>query len=86
MHDRQYLASVARDAATTDIALSRLHDIGATPISAIRALVEGRGLSLRDAKSALHSSPTWSSEASAAEALWDEVVDVFESDRDDLGA
>jgi ribosomal protein L7/L12 len=58
----------ARDAMTVEDALVALHHLGASPMAAIKALVTGRGVSLGDAKHALHSSPAWAKEAREAEA------------------
>lgn len=59
----------ARDAPTVEDALVALHQLGASPIAAIGALVTGRGVSLHDAKQALHASVAWTKEARDAEAL-----------------
>jgi hypothetical protein len=76
---------IARDADTTEAALVALHDAGASPVQALEALVHGRGLTLRDAKLALASSPAWEVEVRAAEPLWDELIDEPDTDRDDPG-
>ena len=60
---------VARDAPTVADALVALHQLGVSPITAIGALVTGRGVSLAEGKRALHSSPAWATEARQAEAL-----------------
>ena len=82
MHDR--LVQLARDAATTECALVLLHEAGASPIDAIRALVHGRGFPLKEAKQALHTSPAWHVEARSAEAVWEEI-DKMRKDVDDGG-
>ena len=63
---------VARDATSVEDALNALHEHGASPATAIKALIMGRGVSLRDAKLALHRSPAW------ARVLWKELADAWE--------
>jgi len=67
----------ARQAASVDEALEALHLAGALPLDAIKALVFGLGMSLPDAKSALHASPIWAREAREAEAFHEELEDVW---------
>ena len=77
MNDSTALARIAQEAPSTTAALERLHEAGASPIVAAKALVDGRRLTLHDAKYALHHSPAWTREARAAEALWDELERAF---------
>lgn len=58
-------------------ALRNLYRCNATPVVAIKALVEGRGLSLRDAKQALIDSPPWKVEATAAIELHEQIEKVL---------
>jgi len=64
-------------ATTADEALGLLKQSGASPIDAIRALRERFGISLTDAKMALHSHPAWATEARAAEELHDELEAIL---------
>ena len=67
------LRELAESAGDVAAALTRLHEAGASPVEAILALSEGRGLSLSDGKTALMRSPAWAREAAAAERLHDEL-------------
>ncbi len=79
------LAKIARKCATVDHALVALHDAGASPVLAIKALREGRGLSLTDGKKALHASPAWAVEARAAEGFHKQLCEAFDGlDEEDL--
>src|SRR5690606_5612335 len=65
---------IARRCVSTEEALAALHDAGASPVRAIKALHEGRGMSLRDSKAALMESPSWHAEAAAANRMWEELT------------
>lgn len=65
------LVAIARKSATVEDALVRLHEAGATPIRAIKALSEGKGIDRGQAKTALLASPAWAVEARAAEEFHD---------------
>jgi ribosomal protein L7/L12 len=67
------LVAIARKSATVEDALVQLHEAGASPIQAIKALREGKGLALGEAKLALHASPAWHKEAREAEEFHDEL-------------
>lgn len=67
---------VARDASSVEEALERLHAAGLSPIDAVKALRTGRGITLREAKAALHASSAWFEEARAAERLHDEIIEA----------
>jgi len=71
------LARTARDALSVEEALAALHAKGASPVQTIRALREGRGISIREGKLALHRSPAWYVEAKPAEQLHDMLCDAF---------
>jgi ribosomal protein L7/L12 len=66
--------TIARNSATVENALVRLHEAGASPIEAIKALREGMGLDLGQAKLALQASPAWHVEARSAEKLHDQAL------------
>ena len=66
--------AIVRRSANTEVGLAELHAAGASPVEAIKALCDGRGLSLRDAKAALMESPSWHKEAAAANAMWEELT------------
>lgn len=74
------LVTIASHAATTEQALVELHAAGASPVRAIRALCTGRGLDMREAKAALHTSPAWIREARAAEHLHDQIIQFLEDE------
>jgi ribosomal protein L7/L12 len=73
------LEQIARDSAKVDLALATLHEAGASPVEAIKALRIGRGLSLADGKKALNASPSWFAEARAADALHEEICRALDS-------
>ena len=74
------LKEIARDCAPVEEVLVALYDAGASPIQAIKALHDGRGLSLIEGKSALHGSPAWSAEAEAAAALHDAIIKALKEE------
>ena len=88
MHQPGALAQLARDAGSIESALRELRSRCESPIDANLALRDGRGVSLGDAKRALHASPAWASQARAAERLHDELLDALDKIRsgDDRGA
>ena len=63
------LEEIAKKSESVEEALVELRDAGATPIHAIKALRNGRGLSLGEAKRKLMESPSWREEAAAANRL-----------------
>jgi ribosomal protein L7/L12 len=71
------LERIARTHASVEAALVALHDAGASPIGAIKALRAGKDLSLGEAKQALHASPAWYSEARTAEALHEQFLEAL---------
>ena len=71
------LADIAQRAAGASEALVCLHEAGASPVQAIRALRDGRGLSLAEAKAALMRSPAWAAESEAATRLHDELLEAL---------
>ena len=75
------LADIAQNASDSSEALVLLHDAGASPVLAIRALMEGRGIPLAESKAALMASPAWAAEAKAAESLHDQIAQAIEFDR-----
>ena len=83
MHVWGTFEQMARAATTTEEALGTLHAAGASPVEAIRALTIARGLSLADAKRALHSSPAWHAEARATESFHDDIIDAIDKRRDE---
>jgi len=76
------LEKIARNSRSAEDALVALHDAGASPIQAIKALRIGMGLSLIESKIALHSSPAWAAEAGAAEQFHNELLRAV--DEEDL--
>ena len=75
---------IAKISASVDEALKRLHTMGVSPVEAIKALRDGRGLPFAEGKKALHSSPSWSEEARCAEKLHDELLGAFDAEGDGL--
>jgi ribosomal protein L7/L12 len=71
---------IARDSPTVEEALVALHEIGASPVYAIKALHDGRGLSVDEAKSALFASPAWATESRAAENLHEQIISAIADD------
>ena len=69
------LSRIAANSPSAELALRSLHEAGASPVEAIKALHDGRGMSLSEAKSALHVSSSWEAEARAAEAIWDDICE-----------
>jgi|WetSurMetagenome_2_1015567.scaffolds.fasta_scaffold628404_1 ribosomal protein L7/L12 len=76
------LAVIAHESESIEAALGRLHAVGASPIAAIKALRNGKHISLREAKEALHASPSWHLEARAAESLHDEILSTLNDEAD----
>ena len=74
------LEKIARNCASVEDALVALHDAGASPIQAIKALHDGRGISLGEGKSALHTSPAWIAEAEAADFLHDKITNALKGE------
>lgn len=74
------LEEVARESGSTEEALDSLHAAGASPIYAIKALRNGRDLSLGDAKTKLMESPAWHAEAAAANRLHEQLDKLLEED------
>ena len=72
--------ALAREAVDVDAALVSLRRAGASPIDAIRALHDGRGMSLSAAKAALASAPVWAEFQAAADALHDALLATFAED------
>lgn len=71
------LEEIAKESESTEEALAALHDAQATPAHAIKALRDGRGLSLHDAKIKLVESPKWSKEAGAAGRLHEQLDELI---------
>ena len=77
------LGDIARESESAEEALAALHDAGATPVHAIKALRNGRGLSLGDAKIKLMESRSWSEEAAAAGRLHEHLDELLKEDYSD---
>jgi ribosomal protein L7/L12 len=78
---------IARKSLSDESALLKLHEFGATPILAIKSLVTGRGLSLKEAKEKLLNSPCWKAEAENANNLHlqiDALLDDYEGKASDF--
>jgi ribosomal protein L7/L12 len=71
----------AQDGASPEMIAARLRDEGASKIESIRALCDGLGMSLSDAKRAIHFSPTWADTKELDEKIWRELEAAL---RDDL--
>lgn len=74
------LNDIARSAGSATSALRALHDAGASPVQAIKALHQGLGLPLADGKAALMASAVWVLEADAAAQFHEELVEIFEGE------
>lgn len=74
------LEEIARESESVEEALAALHDAGATPGHAIKALRNGRDLSLGDAKAKLMESPAWYAEVESANRLHDKWEELLEED------
>ena len=70
---------IARQSGSTEEALTALHDAGATPINAIKAIRSERNLSLADAKTKLMESPAWH-EAAESNMRLHEQLDELEKE------
>lgn len=75
-------AKIAEQSESHEAALIALHEAGASPIEAIKSLMDGRGLSLADGKSKLGESPVWKSETAAADQLHEEIVDMLDKNKE----
>ena len=74
VESEENLAMIAREGESIEDALGRLHAAGASAIAAIKALRNGKHISLREGKEALNASPAWHLEARAAAMLHDEIL------------
>lgn len=82
------LSEVARNCKNHDDALIALHVVKASPIRAIKAMMDGRGVSLGDAKVMLMNSTVWYQEAKNANHFHDQIekaLDELDSDLDGEG-
>ena len=70
MHD---LVDIARMSTSDDLALVELHELNVSPVQAIKALMDGRNLSLAQAKEKLMKSSAWKIEAEQATHLHDQI-------------
>ena len=75
MHD---LVQIARASASDELALAKLHALNVSPVRAIKALIDGRGLSLKQAKEKLMKSSAWKVEAEKANNLHDQIDAFFD--------
>jgi ribosomal protein L7/L12 len=67
--------------ATFEVALSRLRESGASPVQAIKAIREVRGVSLKEAKELFSQSPAWRLEAEAGARLQDAVLALLREEK-----
>ena len=74
MHD---LVQIARASTSDELALAKLHALNVSPVRAIKALMDGRGLSLKQAKEKLMKSSAWKVEAEKANNLHDQIDAFF---------
>ena len=71
---------IARGNGSIEATLELLHDAGASPIDALKALRTGRSLPLGERKEALSRSPAWETETKAADQLHQKIIDAFEEE------
>jgi ribosomal protein L7/L12 len=68
-----FVSQNVQEGATTETILERLRSDGASKIESIRALCDGAGMSLADAKRAVHFSSAWADVKERDERIWDEL-------------
>ncbi len=73
------LSDIARTGTGTSEALRLLREAGASPVQAIMALRDGRGLPIAKGKTALMRSPAWVVESEATARLHDELIEALEA-------
>lgn len=71
---------IARESVSVEVALVALHKAGASPIEAIKAVRNGRQISLSGSKEALCNSPAWKAESEAADRLHQTIIDALDND------
>ena len=71
------LSEIARSCKNHDEALVVLHEANASPVCALKAMMDGRGVSLSDAKAMLMNSPAWFQEAKNANHLHGQIEEAL---------
>lgn len=80
-HYAQVLKSAVTAGSSLEAGLVQVRNLGATPVEAIKAIREVKGVSLGEAKQIFSLSPAWSRESEAADALHEQLAALTEKGR-----
>jgi ribosomal protein L7/L12 len=78
----EQLASQLAEGSSFEAALVSLRERGASPVDAIKAIREARGVSLGEAKRLLFESKAWQLENEAADRLHEQVLAALRKEQD----